>query len=271
MERVRLDRALVDRGLVTTRSRAAQLIQSGAVSVDGQHVQRPALKVSASQSVELSEQDPWVSRAAHKLIGALDACPEISVAGTRCLDAGASTGGFTQVLLEREAAQVVAVDVGHDQLAAQVRQDPRVQNHEGLNLRHLRPGELGEPFDLVVADLSFISLRLVIAALAQQVRAGGDMLTMVKPQFEVGRERLARTGVVTSPELRREAVSGVVGSALQAGLALESVHRSALAGQDGNFEFFLHLRRPTAQDPGSRDAVSEVDSKLGSIDFDDEE
>lgn len=175
------------------------------------------------------------------------------------------------MLLEREAAQVVAVDVGHDQLAAQVRQDPRVQNHEGLNLRHLRPGELGEPFDLVVADLSFISLRLVIAALAQQVRAGGDMLTMVKPQFEVGRERLARTGVVTSPELRREAVSGVVGSALQAGLALESVHRSALAGQDGNFEFFLHLRRPTAQDPGSRDAVSEVDSKLGSIDFDDEE
>lgn len=271
MERVRLDRALVDRGLVATRSRAAQLVRSGAVTVDGQRVERPALKISSEQSVALSKQDPWVSRAAHKLLGALEACTEISVTGTRCLDAGASTGGFTQVLLWRGATQVVAVDVGHDQLAAPLREDPRVENHEGLNLRHLQPGQLGEPFDLIVADLSFISLRLIVPALARQIRPGGDMLMMVKPQFEIGRERLSRTGVVTSPQLRREAVAGVVDSALQAGLTLESVHRSTLAGQDGNLEFFLHLRRSTAQDPKSQDAVSEVDSKLGSIAFDDKE
>lgn len=271
MERVRLDRALVERGLVATRSRAAQLVRSGAVTVDGQPVLRPALKISSDQSVVLSELDPWVSRAAHKLIGALDACPEISVAGARCLDAGASTGGFTQVLLSRDAAHVVAADVGHDQLAAPLRGDPRVENHEGLNLRHLRPGQLGESFDLIVADLSFISLRLVMPALAHQIRPGGDLLMMVKPQFEIGRERLSRTGVVTSPQLRHEAVAGVVDSALQDGLTLASVHRSALTGQDGNLEFFLHLRRPTAQDPGTQDAVSEVDSKLGRIAFDDKE
>ena len=271
MERIRLDKALVDRGLVATRSRAAQLIQSGAVTVDGQQAQRPAVKITAAHSVRVTAEDPWVSRAAHKLLGALEACPEVSVEGTRCLDAGASTGGFTQVLLSRRAAQVVAVDVGHDQLAPPLRQDPRVENREGLNLRHLRPGDRGESFDLIVADLSFISLRLVLAPLAPQIRAGGDMLIMVKPQFEVGRERLARTGVVTSPQLRREAVAGVVDSALQAGLRLESVHRSALAGQDGNLEFFLHLRRPMSQDVDSRGAVSEVDSKLGSIDFDDKE
>lgn len=271
MEKSRLDKALVDRGVVATRSRAAQLIQSGAVTVDGSTVEKPAQKVRADQEVRLRAQDPWVSRSAHKLLGALEACPAVSVADIRCLDAGASTGGFTQVLLSRGADRVVAVDVGHDQLAPALREDPRVENHEGLNLRHLQPGRLGEPFDLIVADLSFISLRLVMEQLAQQARPGGDLLMMVKPQFEVGRQRLARTGVVTSPQLRREAVAGVVSSALEAGLSLISVHRSALSGQDGNLEFFLHLRRAPSQYEQGRSAMSQADSKLGNVDFEDKE
>lgn len=271
MERTRLDKALVDRGLVATRSRAAQLVQAGSVTVDGHAADRPAQKVRPDQDVRLRKEDPWVSRAAHKLLGALAACPEVEVGGRRCLDAGASTGGFTQVLLSRGAERVVAVDVGHDQLAQALRDDPRVENHEGLNLRHLEPGRLGDPFDLVVADLSFISLRLVMEPLARQTRPGGDLLMMVKPQFEVGRERLARTGVVTSPQLRREAVAGVVRSAAEAGLSLDSVHRSALAGQDGNLEFFLHLRRPLSQDGEGQRAMSETDSKLGNVDFEDKE
>ncbi len=275
VQRSRLDKALVDRGLVATRSRAAQLIQSGAVTVDGHPADRPAQKVLPEQEIALQREDPWVSRAAHKLLGALEACPAVSVAGRRCLDAGASTGGFTQVLLSRGAEQVVAVDVGHGQLAPALREDPRVENHEGLNLRNLEPGRLGAPFDLIVADLSFISLQLVMAPLARQAQPGGDLLMMVKPQFEVGRERLARTGVVTSPPLRREAVAGVAGSAVRAGLGLESVHRSALAGQDGNLEFFLHLRRPLNPPPQGRAesqaVMSEVDSKLGNVDFGDKE
>ena len=188
----------------------------------------------------------YVSRAAHKLVSALEAFPDVAVAGRRALDAGASTGGFTQVLLERGAERVAAVDVGHNQLAPPVRADPRVLVREGLNIRDLTAEDIDGPVDLVVSDLSFISLRLVLAPLAGVCRPGAELLLMVKPQFEVGRRALPRSGVVTDPDARRHAVVGVTAAALGAGLAPRGLARSGLAGQDGNAEFFLRLRRPDA-------------------------
>lgn len=252
----RLDRDMVRRGLAPSRSRAAQHIADGEVTVDGRTVRRASARVVPDQHITVQGGRGWVSRAAHKLVGALEACPQVDPEGRRCLDAGASTGGFTEVLLSRGAGHITAVDVGHGQLVDELRQDPRVEVHEGLNVRDLTAGRLGAPFDVVVADLSFISLRLVVGALAGQCRDGTDLLLMVKPQFEVGRERLGRTGVVTSPEQRAEAVAGVVDAAAAQGLGALSAHRSALAGQDGNREFFLHLR-----------AGSPVTVRLDTLDF----
>ncbi|WP_022872892.1 TlyA family RNA methyltransferase [Nesterenkonia alba] len=240
----RLDKELHARGMAPSRSRAAQLITSGAVQVAGEVVTKPSTPVQPGETITLTGEDQWVSRAAHKLLSALETFG-VDVMGLRCLDAGASTGGFTQVLLTRGAEHVVAVDVGHDQLHPSLRADPRVTSVEGVNLRYTGPGDFGAAFDLVVADLSFISLRLVIEALTDQTRPGGQLLLMVKPQFEVGREHLGRTGVITDPELRRAAVEGVMEAADSAGLEFHGLARSGLAGQDGNLEFFLHLRRGT--------------------------
>ncbi|MBN6865164.1 TlyA family RNA methyltransferase, partial [Micrococcus luteus] len=219
-------------------------------------VRRPADRVAADATLRLRDPGPrYVSRAAHKLVSALEAFPDVGVAGRRALDAGASTGGFTQVLLERGAERVAAVDVGHDQLAPPVRADPRVLVREGLNVRDLTAEDIDGPVDLVVSDLSFISLRLVLAPLAGVCRPGAELLLMVKPQFEVGRRALPRSGVVTDPDARRDAVVGVAAAALGAGLAPHGLARSGLAGQDGNAEFFLRLRRPdatAAHDPASR-------------------
>ena len=258
----RLDRALVAAGMVSSRTRAHQLVEAGQVTVDGVVVRKPSSKVRAEQHLALTQEEPWVSRAAHKLLGALEAFSGISPAGARCLDAGASTGGFTQVLLSRGAAHVVAADVGPGQLAGLLTGDPRVTNAEGVNLRYVTPGELGQLFTLIVADLSFISLRLVVPALAGQANPGADLVLMVKPQFEIGRERLGRTGVVTSPQLRREAVEGVLESLEQAGLIPRAAVRSPLAGQDGNIEFFLW-----AQSPGA-ELESAADDRLGRDDLD---
>lgn len=267
----RLDKVLQARGLAPSRARAAQLIAERLVCVDGQVVTKASASVSPDQGVVLLRTDEWVSRAAYKLLGALEACPQISVAGARCLDAGASTGGFSQVLLSRGAAHVVAADVGRGQIARQVAEDPRVSVVEGLNLRYVKPGELGPAFDLIVADLSFISLRLVLAPLRDQAAPGADILLMVKPQFEVGRAKLPKSGVVTSAQLRREAVAGVIEAAEERGLAAQSVHRSAVTGQDGNAEFFVHFIAPHADEragnvPPSR-LVPAVNAKLDGIDY----
>lgn len=218
--------------------------------MEGAVVTKASARVGAHQRISLLEHDPWVSRAAHKLLGALQEWPEIRVQERRCLDAGASTGGFTQVLLSHGARQVVAVDVGHGQLAEVLRANPRVENREGLNLRHLQAGELGEPFSLLVGDLSFISLRLIMEPLARQAAPGADLLLMVKPQFEVGRARLPRTGVVISERQRREAVAGVASAAEKQGLRVASVRPSPLRGQDGNREFFLWLCAPEEEGMG---------------------
>lgn len=246
-EAARADVALAARGLARSRTEGAALIRAGQVLLDGRPVRRPSDRVAADATLRLRDPGPrYVSRAAHKLVSAIEAFPDVGVAGRRALDAGASTGGFTQVLLERGAERVAAVDVGHDQLAAPVRADPRVLVREGLNVRDLTAEDIDGPVDLVVSDLSFISLRLVLAPLAGVCRPGAELLLMVKPQFEVGRRALPRTGVVTDPDARRDAVAGVAAAALGAGLAPRGLARSGLAGQDGNAEFFLRLRRPDA-------------------------
>ena len=233
---MRCDLALVERGLARSRSHPRQLIDTDRVRIAGVSVVKPATQVGPSTVIEVRE-DPYVSRAAHKLIHALDACG-VQVSG-RALDAGASTGGFTQVLLERGASTVYAVDVGHGQMAESVRQDPRVVVEEGVNLRDLTLGHVGgEPVDLVVADVSFISLRLVLDRLFRVLRGDGYALVLVKPQFEVGRAGLDSHGVVTDASTRRQAVESVIHRARELGWSLAWSAPSALSGEKGNQEIF---------------------------------
>jgi 23S rRNA (cytidine1920-2'-O)/16S rRNA (cytidine1409-2'-O)-methyltransferase len=249
----RLDRLVVERGLARSRSQAHALILAGGVRVDGAVVRKPAAAVRPD-AVLAAETDPYVSRAAHKLLGALEDL-DLPVAG-RALDAGSSTGGFTQVLLEHGCAAVYAVDVGTDQLAAALRHDPRVVVQEQTNLRDLGLRHVGgEPVDLTVADVSFISLTLLVAPLAAVTARSGRMLLMVKPQFEVGRERLGRGGVVRSPELHREAVAVVVAAAGSVGWYLHAVRPSRLPGPAGNREFFVLLRADPPMQPVDLAAV----------------
>ncbi|WP_019137383.1 TlyA family RNA methyltransferase [Cellulomonas massiliensis] len=240
----RLDAELVRRGLARSRGHAATLVASGRVRVDGHVATRGAVAVGPERALEVAaDDDPgYASRAGHKLAGALDALgPDgPAVAGRLCLDAGASTGGFTDVLLRRGAGRVVAVDVGHDQLRPELRADERVDVREGVNVRDLRPGDLPAA-ELVVADLSFISLTLVLPALVAVSAPDADLLLMVKPQFEVGRERLGSGGVVRDPRLRAEAVVAVAGAARAAGLRVLAVVPSPLPGPSGNVELFLWL------------------------------
>ncbi|RLY91209.1 TlyA family RNA methyltransferase [Kocuria tytonicola] len=244
----RLDRELTARGLARSRTVAAERIREGRVSVNGRPATKPSAPVGPEDAltVEPSDRDEYASRAGHKLVGALEHFPAVDPRGKRCLDAGASTGGFTDVLLRRGAREVVAVDVGHDQLMPELRADARVRVHEGLNVRHLDPEQIGGPAELTVCDLSFISLTLVVPALAAATVPGGDLLLMVKPQFEVGVHNLSRTGVVTSPTARAEAVRRVRECALGVGLEVRGSAPSPLPGQDGNVEFFVWCRRPVA-------------------------
>ncbi|WP_432557349.1 TlyA family RNA methyltransferase [Granulicoccus sp. GXG6511] len=237
---VRLDTLLVDRGLARSRSQAATLVREGRVRVGGVTVRKPATAVPPQADLDV-DVDPWVSRAAHKLLGALD---DLGIAvPDRVLDAGSSTGGFTQVLLSRGAKRVFAVDVGTDQLAAQLRDDPRVSVHEQTNLRDLTLAHVdGEPVDLVVADVSFISLTLLLAPLLAVLDSSGAALLMVKPQFEVGRELLGKGGVVRDPAQRAAAVATVSAAAEALGWRTIAEVASKLPGPAGNVEYFLHLR-----------------------------
>lgn len=244
---MRLDRAVAARGLARSRSHAHDLISTGNVLVDGRPILRPSHDVDDLTAVTLVEGiDPYVSRAAHKLVGALEAFAPLGLAveGRRVVDAGASTGGFTQVLLERGVLHVTAIDVGHDQIARVVRDDPRVTVIEGVNVRDLEPTSPGSGADLVVADLSFISLTLVIAPLAAMAAHEADLVLLVKPQFEVGRRRLDKQGVVTSLRDRAGAVRKVCDTALHEGLEIVALRESVLPGPSGNVEFFLWIRRP---------------------------
>jgi 23S rRNA (cytidine1920-2'-O)/16S rRNA (cytidine1409-2'-O)-methyltransferase len=240
--RARLDAELVRRGLARSREHAADLVAAGLVRVAGTVATKPATGVEPATPllVDAEPGETWVSRGGHKLAGALDAFG-YDPTGLRALDAGASTGGFTDVLLRRGAAEVVAVDVGYGQLAWSLQTDPRVTVLDRTNVRALEPGAVGEPVDLVVADLSFIPLGLVLPALLGVCRPGADLLPMVKPQFEVGRERLPAGGVVRDPALRADAVRAVAEQAGRLGLGVRGVTASPLPGPSGNVEFFLWL------------------------------
>ena len=258
----RLDVELVRRGLVRSRGQARELLDAGAVVVDGVVTSRPSAPVADETHLELRhEPDHWVGRAAHKLLGALDAFgPEgLVVDRRRCLDVGASTGGFTQVLLERGASQVTALDVGHGQLVPLIAQDPRVSELSGTNIRDVHPGELGAPYDLVVADLSFISVRLALPSMVEQTDPRGDLVLLVKPQFEVGRDNIGRTGVVGSTLERRRVLRDVVAAARALGLRVRGLVRSPLRGGDGNREYLLWVTRRPDQDVVGGDVDALID------------
>ncbi|KAA0111485.1 TlyA family RNA methyltransferase [Mycolicibacterium sp. P9-22] len=243
--RARVDAELVRRGLARSRQQAAELIGAGRVRIDGMPAAKPATAVSVDANLTVAaDERTWVSRGAHKLIGALDAFG-VSVEGRRCLDAGASTGGFTEVLLDRGAAEIVAADVGYGQLAWSLRSDERVHVLERTNVRALTPEAIGGPVDLVVADLSFISLATVLPALTACCDRDADIVPMVKPQFEVGKDRVGAGGVVSDPALRAEAVLAVAHRAAQLQWHTVAVTASPLPGPSGNVEFFLRFRAET--------------------------
>ena len=244
--RTRVDAELVRRGLARSRQQAAELIGAGKVSIDGMPAVKPGTAVAATAALKVAgdAERGWVSRGAHKLIGALDAFG-IDVEGRRCLDAGASTGGFTEVLLDRGAREVVAVDVGYGQLAWSLRSDSRVVVVERTNVRELAPEAIGGKVDTIVADLSFISLNTVLPALTGCASPGADIVPMVKPQFEVGKGQVGAGGVVHSPDLRASAVLSVARRADELGWQSVGVTPSPLPGPSGNVEYFLWLRAET--------------------------
>ncbi len=244
--RTRIDAELVRRGLARSRAQAGELVRAGRVRVDGARSDKPAQPVrpDAKIAVESAPGDGDVGRGAGKLRSALaELEPGPQVEGRRCIDVGASTGGFTQVLLEQGARSVLALDVGHGQLAPSVARDPRVVERSGTNVRDVAVADLGGPFDLLVADLSFISLTLVTEVLATLVGTGGDLVLLAKPQFEIGRDRLGRDGVVRSEQQRQEALDAVQTAAVRAGLTVRQVVPSRWPGATGNVEYFLWCRR----------------------------
>jgi 23S rRNA (cytidine1920-2'-O)/16S rRNA (cytidine1409-2'-O)-methyltransferase len=244
--RRRLDTELVRRGLAPSRARAVELIETGRVTVGGAPADSPARQVDGAEAVAVAAvANEYVSRGGHKLRRALDEFA-IDVSGLRVLDAGASTGGFTDCLLQGGAAEVVAVDVGRGQLAWSLRGDPRVTVRERTNLRDLEAGALGAPVDLVVADLSFISLRLVAPNLLDLATANADFVLLIKPQFEAGRDRVGKGGVIRDPAVHREVLGEVVAALDAVGLGISAVIPSPLQGADGNVEFLARASRGSA-------------------------
>jgi len=241
--RVRLDQLLVERGLVESRSRAQALVLAGKVKVgDGdaaRHDRKPGDLIDASASVAVDVPEPYVSRGGHKLVAALDAFG-IDPSGLVCLDVGASTGGFADVLLQRGATRVYALDVGRGQLAEPLRRDPRVVSMERTNARTLTAATLPEPIGLATIDVSFISLDLVLGPVASTLAPGGHIVALVKPQFEAGRGRTDH-GVVRDPAIHREVLERVVERAGAIGLGTRDVIASPLLGPEGNREFLAHL------------------------------
>ena len=249
--RLRLDAELVRRGLARSREHASELIAQRRVSVSGAVATKPATGVTTDVAIVVAldpDRPEYVSRGGHKLAGALDVFEPAGfvVEGRRCLDAGASTGGFTDVLLRHGARQVVAVDVGYGQLAWKLRSDDRVLVRDRVNVRELTTEITDGPVDVVVGDLSFISLELVLDALVGVTAPDGDLALMVKPQFEVGKDRLGKGGVVRDPELRAEMVAKVATGAARRGWGARMVATSPLPGPSGNVEFFLWLRHGPA-------------------------
>lgn len=244
----RLDLALVAAGLASSREQARACILAGAVTVNGQVVVKPGALVAADASLAVRQRPAYVSRGGYKLAHALDVF-RIEVRERVCLDAGASTGGFTDCLLQRGARRVYAVDVGYGQLDWRLRQDPRVVVMERVNLRTLTA--LPEPVDLATLDLSFISLRLVLEPVRALLRPGGEVVALIKPQFEAGRERVGRGGVVRDPRVHAEVLRALLGWAMAHGYAVRGLTASPLRGPAGNVEFLAHLASGSAGAPSA--------------------
>jgi 23S rRNA (cytidine1920-2'-O)/16S rRNA (cytidine1409-2'-O)-methyltransferase len=242
LTKIRLDQLLVDRGLAPSRERARALILAAQVHVDGRVIAKAGTQVAAEADVTLVAPDhPYVSRGGLKLAHALEAFG-IDVAGRHALDIGASTGGFTDVLLQRGAARVVALDVGHGQIDWRLRSDPRVVVLEGINARYLTPADVPGPFDLVCIDVSFISLRHILPVVPPLLRPNADVVVLVKPQFEAGRAEV-RDGVIRDEAVRARVVEDIRTAAAAVGLTSVGASPSPITGQKGNVEFLLHLRR----------------------------
>ncbi|GGC61450.1 TlyA family RNA methyltransferase [Hoyosella rhizosphaerae] len=262
--RVRVDAELVRRGLARSREHAVELIAARRVQSAGAVIAKPAtaIEVHAPLHIVAGESDDnWASRGAHKLVGALERFESggLQLKGRRCLDAGASTGGFTDVLLRRGVSEVAAVDVGYGQLVWRLQNDPRVNVFDRTNVRNLEPLQIGGDVDVIVADLSFISLELVLPAFARCAKLGADVLPMVKPQFEVGKERLGSGGVVRDSAMRREVVVKVACAAVAHGFDVRDVVASPLPGPSGNVEYFLWLTKAAVVDkPSDQKVASEV-------------
>jgi 23S rRNA (cytidine1920-2'-O)/16S rRNA (cytidine1409-2'-O)-methyltransferase len=247
--KLRLDVLLTEQGLAPTRNRAQALVLAGKVRVDGEVVTKAGAQVRPGAKLEVSEPDhPYVSRGALKLAAILDQLP-ILVDGGDCLDVGASTGGFTELLLERGARRVIALDVGRAQLDWKLRTDPRVVVKEGVNARYLAAGDLPFAVDLVTIDVSFISLRLVVPALLPFLKPGAWLICLVKPQFEAGRDQVGKGGIVRDSEVRRQVIDQVTAAIAGLGLELVSVTPSPIRGQKGNLEELAAFRY-TAADGG---------------------
>jgi 23S rRNA (cytidine1920-2'-O)/16S rRNA (cytidine1409-2'-O)-methyltransferase len=244
VEKKRLDTLLLERSLVNTRERAKAVIMSGNVSVDGERADKPGKEYRATAEILIKEELPYVGRGGLKLQGALERF-EVECHGLRILDAGASTGGFTDCLLKRGAKEVIAVDVGYGQFNWELRQDSRVRVIERCNVRKMQIQDLGAPVQGIVADLSFISLRLVLKRFYDFLESGGWALPMVKPQFEVGKEMIPRGGVVKDRALIDRAVDSVEEFALSAGFSSKGRFDSPIKGPKGNQEVFLYLLKDT--------------------------
>ena len=243
-EKTRLDVALVGRGLVDSRSRAQALIMARRVLVNGQYATKPGTTVSPDDVVELAElEHPWVGRGGMKLAHALEEFG-IGVEGLVCADIGASTGGFTDVLLHNDALRVHAIDVGYGQLDQRLREDLRVVVRERVNARYLTRTDLGEEIGFVCVDVSFIPLRLILPAVFDILRSGGDAVVLIKPQFEVGREGVGKGGIVRDDEKRDAAVAAAIESAREIGFEVSGMIESPIKGAEGNVEFLAHLKKP---------------------------
>jgi 23S rRNA (cytidine1920-2'-O)/16S rRNA (cytidine1409-2'-O)-methyltransferase len=241
MKKQRLDVVLVERGLVDTRSKAQSLIMARRVLVNGLFVDKAGAAIAADDEVTVAElEHPWVGRGGMKLAHALKEFA-ISVEGKVCADIGASTGGFTDVMLQNGAAKVYAIDVGYGQLDVSLRNDPRVVNREKVNARYLQPENFDDPIAFVSMDVSFISLKLVLPAVAGFLK--GELVALIKPQFEVGKHEVGKGGIVRDPEQRQAAVDGVVACARELGFDVKGVIESPVKGAEGNVEFLMYATR----------------------------
>ena len=249
MKKLRLDQLVLERGLAESREKARAIIMSGAIYLDGQKADKPGMAVSADCVPEL-RGDPlrYVSRGGLKLEKALKVFP-ITVSGKTCIDCGASTGGFTDVLLQNGAERVYAVDVGYGQLAWKLRQDSRVVNLERCNLRYLRPEQVPEQLDLAVMDVSFISIRLILPVIREFLKPGADFVCLIKPQFEAGREQVGKKGVVRDPEVHRTVIRTCLDAAREASYSVMGLDYSPIRGPEGNIEFLTHLVNAKREEP----------------------